>query len=158
MNIRHEPLFDTDKIAEHYSNKDGVPVKYVCTSALGSQEFAVDVFYRETPHPVFGNRYFGIYSNPFSNNAQIMITNADCIEDLDFGMIKDSSNQFHYSAHRHDYKIVEDKMIDGGRAYVKTNTHVTNMRIKNGEFYAADVESLIDTYEKDIADEQVNKV
>ena len=27
--IKHEPLFDTDKVCEHYTKKDGVPVKYV---------------------------------------------------------------------------------------------------------------------------------
>jgi len=28
--IKHEPLFDTQKICEHYSEKYGVPAKYVC--------------------------------------------------------------------------------------------------------------------------------
>src|SRR6056300_1082205 len=85
--IIHESLFETNKIAEHYTEKDGVPVTYVCTSALGGQEFAVDVFYRETPHPEFGNRYFGLYRNPsFSSDGTIMITNADMIKDLEFGM------------------------------------------------------------------------
>jgi hypothetical protein len=33
MEIKHEPLFDTAKVEKLYSEKDGVPVKYVCTSA-----------------------------------------------------------------------------------------------------------------------------
>lgn len=151
MDIKHEPLFDTAKIEAHYTEKDGVEVKYVCTSALGMQEFATDVFYRETPHPTFGNRYFAIYRNMYAAGAQIMITNADCIEDLDFAMISDSDGTLHYSAHRHDYKVLDNgNMIDGGRAYIKTNAQVTNMRIKNGKFYAADVSDLIDIYEKDV--------
>ena len=132
MNIQHHPQFDTQKIIDHYAKKDGVPVKYVCTSALGFQEFALDIFYRDTPHPEFGNRYFGVYRHPFSGS--LMITNADKIEDQGFGMIKDSEGKFHYSAHRHDYKVIEGKMIDGGRAYVKTNSHVTYFKIKDGEF------------------------
>ena len=33
MDINHIPLFDTPKIEAHYTEKDGVEVKYVCTSA-----------------------------------------------------------------------------------------------------------------------------
>jgi hypothetical protein len=156
MNIKHEPQFDTEKIAEHYSNKDGVPVKYVCTSALGSEEFAMDIFYRDTPHPEFGNRYFGLFLSPRSGN--LMITNADRIEGVEFGMIQDDAGNLHYSAHRHDYKVVDGKMIDGGRAYVKTNTRTVSMRLKNGEFYAADIESLVDSYEKENSDVENNRV
>lgn len=130
--IKHEPQFDTQKIVDIYSEKDGVPVKYVCTSALGSEEFAMDIFYRETPHPTFGNRYFGIYQHPYSGN--IMITSADKIESAGFGMIKDTEGTLHYSSHRHDYKVIDGKMIDGGRAYVKTNSHVIYYKIKDGEF------------------------
>ena len=136
MNIQHEPLFDTAKVEAHYTEKDGVEVKYVCTSALGAQEFATDIFYRATPHPQFGNRYFAIYRNMYAAGAQIMITNADCIEDLKFGMIADSVGALHYSAHRHDYKVVDNgNMIDGGRAYIRSNTATIVMRIKDGIFY-----------------------
>lgn len=138
MTIVHEPLFDTDKIAQHYSEKDGVPVKYVCSSALGFQEFAVDVFYRATPHPEFGNRYFGLYRNHFAAGSQIMITNADVIEELEFGMIEDSNSNLHYSAHRHDYKVVDNgNMIDGGRAYVRTNCNVIPFKVSDGELVPA---------------------
>lgn len=132
MNIKHQPQFDTQKIEEIYTAKDGVPVKYVCTSALGSEEFAMDIFYRNTPHPQFGNRYFGIYHSPMTGS--LMITSADRIENTNFGMIRDSNGNMHYSAHRHDYRVVEDKMIDGGRAYTKTNCHVEYYRVKDGEF------------------------
>ena len=135
MTIKHESLFDPVKIEEHYTQKDGVDVKYVCTSALGGQEFAVDVFYRETPHPEFGNRYFGLYRNHFAAGAQIMITNADIIEELEFAMIEDSKGDLYYSAHRHDYKVLDNgNMIDGGRAYVRTNTGVKSYRIFDGNF------------------------
>ena len=132
--IIHEPIFDTQKIIEHYTEKDGVDIKYVCTSAIGYQDFAVDIFYRETPHPQFGNRYFGIYRNMFAAGAQIMITNADKIEDFDFGMIEDSKGDLHYSAHRHDYKVLDNgNMIDGGRAYIKSSIcTVRTFRVVNG--------------------------
>ena len=131
--IKHEPLFDTEKVEKLYTEKDGVDVKYVCTSALGGQDFAVDVFYRPTPHPDFGNRYFGLYRNMFAADAPIMITNADVIEDLEFAMIKDNNGDYHYSAHRHDYKSIDGKMIDGGRAYVRASGYVESFRVKDGE-------------------------
>jgi hypothetical protein len=49
-------------------------------------------------------------------------------------MIEDSEGNLHYSAHRHDYKVVEDKMIDGGRAYVRSNTVTYPFMVKDGKF------------------------
>jgi len=131
--IKHEPQFDTDKICEHYSNKDGVPINYVCTSALGDEAQAMDIFYRETPHPRFGNRYFGLYNNPFTGN--LMITNADRIEQPEFGLVEDDDGNLQYSAHRHDYKQFENgNMIDGGRAYIKSGMHpVHRYVVRDGE-------------------------
>lgn len=134
--IKHEPIFDTEKVCEIYSKKDGVPVKYICTSAIQEHaEFAADVFYRDTPHPKFGNRYFALYRNPFSENATIMITDADRIENFDFVMIKDNAGDYHYSQHRHDYKVIDKHMIDGGRSYVRHGGGRTyGFKIKDGEF------------------------
>lgn len=120
MNIHHESLFDTQKICEHYTEKDGVPVTYVCTSAIGNEAQAMDIFFRQTPHPEFGNRYFGLYRNAMSGN--LMITNADQIESVEFGLIKDDAGDLQYSAHRHDFKMFDNgNMIDGGRAYIKSS-------------------------------------
>ena len=131
MNIQHSPLFDTAKVEKIYSEKDGVDVKYVCTSALGSQDFATDVFYRPTPHPEFGNKYFGLYHDHM--RGHMMITNADTVESFDFGMIE-SKGKYYYSQHRHDYKVIEDKMIDGGRAYIRSSGEVDVFKIQSGEF------------------------
>ena len=140
MNIHHRPIFDIEKVTKLYSEKDGVPVKYVCTSALGSQEFAVDVFYRETPHPEFGNRYFGLYRNPYANEAEVMITNADKIEELEFGM-KEYNGEWHYSQHRHDFYTIGDVSLDGGRAYFRcvgnVNSPTKFLKVKDGEFVDA---------------------
>ena len=131
--IKHKPLFDTDEICEHYTKKDGVPVTYVCTSALGHEAQAMDIFYRDTPHPTFGNRYFGLYNNPFTGN--LMITNADRIEQAEFGLVEDDEGDLQYSAHRHDYKKFENgNMIDGGRAYIKSSMcEVKLYVVHNGE-------------------------
>jgi len=146
MIIQHEPLFDTAKVEAHYSKKDGVEVKYVCTTDLNASDVPVDVFYRATPHPEFGNRYFGLYWEYFRDH--LMITNADFVESLEFGMIE-VDGKYYYSQSHHDYKVVGDKMIDGGRQYIKTNTNTVVMRVINGKFIAKDVEDLIDINSKD---------
>lgn len=133
--IKHDNIFKTDAIAEHYAKKDGVAVKYVCTSALGGEAQAMDIFYRDTPHPQFGNRYFGMYIDQLD---RVMITNADRIEGAEFAMIEDANGDLHYSAHRHDYKEVDGNMIDGGRAYFRSSGAVVLYKVRDGEFSMRD--------------------
>ena len=135
MNIQHYPLFDTAKVEKLYTEKDGVEVKYVCTTAVQQHaEFAADVFYRATPHPQFGNRYFALYHNLYADDAVVMITNADQVENFEFGMIEDADGKYYYSQHRHDYKVIGDKMIDGGRSYIRSGGRVDVFKIQDGKF------------------------
>ena len=144
MNIVHENLFDIEKVEKIYTEKDGVEVKYVCTTDLNASDVPVDVFYRATPHPQFGNRYFGIYHDHVRGCT--MITNADIVESLEFGMIV-VDGKYYYSQSHHDYKVVGDKMIDGGRAYIRSNGGAVAMHIKNGKFYIKDLEDMIEYYQ-----------
>ena len=130
MKISHEPIFDEDKIEEFYTKKDGVLVKYVCTTELNGYPCG-DVFYRETPHPEFGNRYFILFSY---NPDGIRIANADPIEELSFGMIQDSNGTYHYSSARHHYNVVDNNFIDGGRVYIRTSAIYKVFKVKDGEF------------------------
>ena len=86
MNISHKPISDTDKVAKRYSEKDGVEVKYVCTTEFGKKPVS-DIFFRKTPHPTFGNRYFGLYHDHLIGKT--FICNADAIDGHIFGMIYD---------------------------------------------------------------------
>jgi len=131
MNIQHEPLFDIEKVEAHYTEKDGVDVKYVCTTDLRASDVPVDVFYRATPHPEFGNKYFGLYHDHV--RGHLMITNADIVESLEFGMIEDQG-KYYYSQSHHDYKVVEGKMIDGGRQYIRSSGSVDVFKIQDGAF------------------------
>ena len=131
MNIQHKPLFDTAKVEEVYTEKDGVEVKYVCTTDLNASDVPVDVFYRPTPHSQFGNRYFGLYYDHIRDH--MMITNADIVESLEFGMIEDQG-KYYYSQSHHDYKVVEGKMIDGGRAYIRSSGTAEVFKIQDGAF------------------------
>lgn len=130
--IKHYPLLDTDKIAKIYSERDGVEVKYVCTSDLNVSDQPVDIFYRETPHPVFKNKYFGIYVD--RNTGHSMITNADTIEDYDFGLCENDYGDLEYSQSHHDYKSFENgNSIDGGRQYMRGWGYV-GYKVKDGQF------------------------
>ena len=139
--INHDPIFDTAKVEAHYSEKDGVEVKYVCTSAMTEHgASAADIFYRETPHPEFGNRYFCLYYSPSTRlirERHIMITDCDTIENLEFGMIE-GDDGWEYSQHRHDYRVVGKCAIDGGRSYVRRvgdlSVPCKMMKVMQGQF------------------------
>ena len=128
MNVKHAPLFDTKKIEEIYTKKDGVTVTYVCTTDLNNSDVPFDIFYRETPHPEFGNRYFGIgYVR-----ESVMIIGADRVELYDFGMIQDNDGDWWYSQSHHECHMIDGKMIDGGRAYIRGNGFEV-FKVKNGK-------------------------
>jgi hypothetical protein len=135
MNINHDPIFISEEVEKFYTEKDGVEVKYVCTTALRNDTVPVDVFYRATPHPEFGNHYFGLYPNPF--NEGLLICNADAVEDYEFGMVEHNGVWF-YSTHRHDYRPVgiNEGAIDGGRAYIRVVGDLVphTYKVKNGKF------------------------
>lgn len=144
MKIRHKPIFDPLAAEEIYSKKDGVPVKYVCTSGNKSSTYAMDIFYRDTPHPEFGNRYFGLYNSrdtDFYNMSHIMITTADWVEDLTFGMIK-SEGYWHYSSHRWDMVQTDVGFVDGGREYCRRGGNpvpdATFFVVRDGQFVEKD--------------------
>jgi hypothetical protein len=136
MDIKHPYQFDREKVESHYTEKDGVLVKYVCTTDLKASDVPVDVYYRATPHPEFGNRYFGLYHD--NVRGHMMICNADIVEDFEFGMIKDSDNNWYYSSSHHDCIFIEDKMIDGGRKYIRSTGLDGVFRIKDGKFIEKD--------------------
>lgn len=144
MKINHRPILDTARVEKFYSEKDGVQVKYVCTSAPNQYAtYAADIFYRDTPHPEFGNHYFGLYfrsTGPKEEQRQLLITNADMIEDLEFGM-KEHNGEWHYSQHRHDFYTIGDVSLDGGRAYFRcvgdVSTPTKFLKVKDGEFVDA---------------------
>ena len=134
MKIKHAPRFDTDKVCAIYSEKDGVAVSYVCTTDLNVSDKPVDIFFRGTPHPEFGNRYFGLFTDvKFDQIGDLMIVGADQVESYDFGMIESSDGEWWYSQSHHDCLMIDGKMIDGGRAYTRGNGFEM-FNIRDGEF------------------------
>lgn len=128
MNIKHYPITDTKKVEELYSKQDGVPIKHVCTTEF--RDFVADVFYRETPHPDFGNKYFAI----LFRGDKPYIANADQIENFTFGMVENDEGSLEYSQSRHDYKSFDNgNMIDGGRDYIRSSGKVKVFTVKDGK-------------------------
>ena len=135
MKIKHFPITNTDKVCYIYSAKDGVPINYVCTTDLNSDDSPADIFYREIPHPDFGNRYFAL--RIYDNKAYI--SNADAIELLTFGMVEDDEGDLQYSQFHHDYKgFGNGNMIDGGRNYTRSSGKVIYYIVRDGDLTTQD--------------------
>jgi len=127
MIIKHYPITNISQVEKIYSEKDGVPITHVCTTEFG--DTIADIFYRETPHPKFGNRYFCL----FFRNDDLYVANADGIENLTFGMVENDDGQLEYSKSRHDYKEFNNgNMIDGGRDYVRSSGKTKIFVVRNG--------------------------
>ncbi len=131
--IKHFPITNTDVVVSHYSEKDGVPIKYVCTTDFNISDRPVDIFYRESPHPQFGNKYFGIA--PDYESDDFVIFNADKVENFTFGMVEDDEGDMQYSRSHHDYKSFKNgNMIDGGRQYIRSSLNSQIYVIRDGQF------------------------
>jgi len=149
MQIKHYPITNIALAEKLYSEKDGVPVKHVCTteftndvSALGGNPIIADVFYRSTPHPVFGNRYFAL----LFRGEKLYVANADRVEDLTFGMVENDEGNLEYSQSRHDYKRFDNgNMIDGGRDYIRSSGKVKVFVVRDGvmKHYGANDENYL---------------
>lgn len=132
LSIKHYPLFNTEDVCKHYSEKDGVEVTYVCTTDLNASDVPVDVYYRGTPHPQYGNRYFGLYYD--TRRDATMICAADIVEQFEFGMVENDHGELEYSQSHHDYKHFDNgQMIDGGRVYIRSSGVAEVYKVKNGQ-------------------------
>ena len=131
MNIVHRPRNDIKALEKWLKDRDGVNVKYLCTTELPGYRGLNDIFYRRTPHPKFGNKYVGIYID----NDRQYIFDADLIEKQEFGMIEHNSEWF-YSSYRHDFISKGKKSIDGGRDYTR-GFGFEHFKVHNGKFKKA---------------------
>lgn len=130
--IKHNSYFVVDQVVQHFKKRDSVSIIYVCTTALGNGTDAYDVFYRSTPHPQFGNHYFGV--RPALGEGSMFICDDDVVEGMQLACVEDINGALHYSAHRHDcVKLDNGNMIDGGRAYTRATGKVTYKTIRKGE-------------------------
>ena len=135
--IKHFPITNTGWIVDHYSKNDGVPIRYVCTTDFNRIDRPVDIFYRSTNHPEFGNKYFGIAYN--YEIGDYVIFNADRVESFTFGMVEDDDGNLQYSQSTHDYKqFFNGNMIDGGREYIRSSLNSKIYVVRDGEMVSKD--------------------
>ena len=113
--VVHRPIFDPMGVEQHYSHQKGVRVKYVCTTELVG-DYPIDIFYTKQPDKD-GSFYFGLYQH---QKSHITITNADMVEELEFGMITDGAGHYHYSP---DTMAPTDQF------------ETTKFKVRDGEFY-----------------------
>jgi len=136
--IKHFPITHTGIIEAHYSKRDNVPISYVCTTDFKTSDRPVDIFYRESPHPEFGNKYFGIAVN--YDDGSYTIFNADEVEQFTFGMVEDDDGDLQYSRSHHDYKAFDNgNMIDGGRVYIRSSLNSKIYVVRNGKMVQSDL-------------------
>jgi hypothetical protein len=131
IKINHRPsIADIELVAAHYSKKDGVEVVYVCSSEVSGNNTPCDLYYRATPHPEFGNKYFALYQVV---GLGLRIAGADSIEDEVFAMV-DNGGVWEYSRYRHDYHTFDGNFVDGGRAYYRGSLPCVDFVVRNGKF------------------------
>jgi len=135
--MKHYPVSNIEKVIAHFTEKDGVEITYVCTTDLKNSDVPVDIFYRATPHPKFGNCYFGIFLHPIEKST--MICNADMVEDMSFGVVMNDDGLLEYSQSHHDFKMFKNgNMIDGGREYIRSSSPCEVYVVRNGEMVVAE--------------------
>jgi len=90
----------------------------------------VDVFYQKESHPE-GSNYFGL----FRVGNRVYITDAaSCFSEPIIGVICEDGEVL-VSRYQHDYVEKGDRIIDGGRDYIRSSIHPTaTVTIQNGEF------------------------
>lgn len=136
LNIKHFPTLDTEAALEHYKSEGA---KYVCTTELKAYGIPTDVFYRPTPHPVYGNRYFGLYRDSFSNS--IFICNADTVEELEFNVIDNGKGEWTYSQYAHDFLSWGEGYIDG-KGVINVHGHIHSNPSPEGPYKCVCVEQI----------------
>lgn len=115
MRINHRSIFNVKDIEKAFTERDGVPIKYVCTTELDTPDVVFDIFYRSTRHPKFKNHYFGLTIS----GEDVIIVNADSVEKLKFAVVP-YKGKGHYSRAQHDYvEIGNGGSVDGGRQYIR---------------------------------------
>jgi hypothetical protein len=105
-----------------------------CTQRLkgGWNERPVDVFYQPNPDTEKGHKhYFGM----FIQDGTVWITDAtSAFMDPITGIVCEDGEVI-VSRYRHDYVTKGDRMIDGGRDYVRASLHSSaTVTVVDGEF------------------------
>lgn len=127
--------FSSDNIAKIENLKNATFIGSFCTKRLFEDynDVPVDVFYNPNPNKELGHsHYFGMFR---TMDGQVMITNAEsCFSEPLTGAVCDDGEVI-ISRYRHDFVARKGAMIDGGRAYTRTNgCRLVHVTVINGLF------------------------
>lgn len=120
---------DINKLEEHYK------AKFVCESAIKIGNRWNDnsslIFYSTEKHPR-GSNYMAFSYNYATD--EYVVSDGISVTEIDiYGVVTDHDTVI-YSRFRHDYRVVDGAMIDGGRDYVRSSVgNRVTMRIIDGE-------------------------
>jgi hypothetical protein len=119
------------QIEEKYAAKY---MGYWCTKSSrgGWNERPVDVFYQPNPNVELGHKhYFGM----FVQNETPYICDASSAFAEPIGGIVCEDGEVIVSRYRHDYVTKGDRMVDGGRDYMRASLHPSvTIAVSDGQF------------------------
>lgn len=119
------------KIEEKYGAKY---MGFWCTKRLDDSwnETPVDVFHQPNPDTSQGHsEYFGV----FRRGERVWITNAQSAFSEPMTGVICEDGEVLVSRYRHDYRTKGDRMVDGGRDYVRRSLHPTaTVTVVEGNF------------------------
>jgi hypothetical protein len=128
-NIQNQPLlFSPESVKTIEKIRQAV---YVCDTEHEGHRVAV--FYGATEHPDSGSRYFALYYT--MDSGRLMITDGSFIERQGIIGVRAENGDIIFSRFRHDYRTSDDGtvMVDGGRAYMRTNSpNTVGLQVING--------------------------
>jgi hypothetical protein len=96
-------------------------------------ESPVDVFYQPNPNLEAGHsHYFGLFVDHVN---RVMITDASSAFSEPMTGVICEDGEVLVSRYRHDYRTKGDRMVDGGRDYVRSSLHPTaTVTVVDGKF------------------------
>jgi hypothetical protein len=151
MGVNHQPIYSISDIVKSFRENRDESVRYICTTELEAEDIPVDIYYRTSgkPHPTLGYRYFGLYRDLVTKKD--ILCDADNVEEMYFGMVKDKHGGWHYSKTTHhlnrcDPDDKDTNWIEGGRKHIRyggkdgTYVELGVFKLKDGKFYECQVD------------------
>lgn len=130
--VIHDPIADIAHFLNIHKEVDGVECNYVCTTDIQKKNVPVDILYRPTPNPKFGNHYFGIGRMPLTNKAFIM--NADVVEELTFLCVLNDEQRPAYSRHKdEELTFANGNFVKGGRHVPSASDRAAEYVVRGGK-------------------------
>lgn len=126
INIFHTPIIPEEQGHNYVTQWTGEQVKYVCSTAFGSEETVWDIYY--------GESYHGVALLEEDEGLRLAVQNMDKVESYAFIMIKEE-DRYRYSTARSDkVECADGSYVSGGRTYPVFEGVYEIVYLEEGEF------------------------